>query len=186
MKDKKIKEIIYGYSIPFVFVINIICPFILPKDAGSGETGLKFVNFMKQFFPNIEYYQSISTMPNFTAFFTSVSWVITIFCMFGILMRTDYANKVFENFRFFSKSILLLIGIFMLGKGMSEATYTGKMISVFYKNKEILINSVFQHTFIGFLQSSFYFGVFCLVNVISCVFYGFKNLKKGKICTKCR
>lgn len=179
MKNKKIKEIVYGYSIPFVFVINIICPFILPKDAGSGETGLKFVDFMKQFFPNIEYYQSISTMPNFTAFFTSVSWVITIFCMLSLAIRTDYAQKVLDDFRLFSKGIFLIIGGFILAKYTLEITYTGRMISMFYKNKEILINSVFQHAFIGFLQWSFYMGMFWLISVIEFVFYGLKNLKKS-------
>ena len=70
-----------AFVIYFIFALEI---FIVPGDILSRcEICRKFVNFMKQYFPNIQIFSDVSTFKQKIEFYTSHMWVI------GLLWATE-------------------------------------------------------------------------------------------------
>ena len=82
MENSSKKLVIKIFKYYFYFYIFVsLSVFILPRNIlDKSEICTIFVNFMKQFFPNIKVFESVSSLPQLTAFYTSFMWV------FGIIM----------------------------------------------------------------------------------------------------
>ena len=62
-----------------IFVIVALTIFIIPNNMLSTcEICKNFVNFMKQYFPNIQIFSNISPIPEATEFYVSIMWIISI------------------------------------------------------------------------------------------------------------
>lgn len=87
----------------FFYAFISLSVFVIPHDIlDKSQICSNFVNFMKQFFPNIEVFQSISPLPQLTAFYTSFMWVwgiiLLIICFIVFFVGTKKIKDTINNY----------------------------------------------------------------------------------------
>ena len=82
------------YCFLFYIFISLSIFVISESILDKSQICSNFVNFMKQFFPNIEIFESVSPLPQLTAFYTSFMWIwgialgfMNIFAVFSTLFK---------------------------------------------------------------------------------------------------
>lgn len=175
----------------FVFSLGI---FILPSDLLSkSQTCQEFVNFMKQYFINIEIFSGVSSLKEEIEFYVSYMWIVgllwaleTIFytiCRFFIFYNSETSEMIkrldfkwlFFGFSFSIFAIYVYSTGYIVTDGISFFAWE---YSVMFQSKlEIfIVISLFQALFSGF-------GVYLLAVSISVLFYkiSYANTQKGRM-----
>ncbi len=175
----------------FVFSLGI---FILPSDLLSkSQTCQEFVNFMKQYFINIEIFSGVSSLKEEIEFYVSYMWIVgllwaleTIFytiCRFLIFYNSETSEMIkrldfkwlFFGFSFSIFAIYVYSTGYIVTDGISFFAWE---YSVMFQSKlEIfIVISLFQALFSGF-------GVYLLAVSISVLFYkiSYANTQKGRM-----
>lgn len=175
----------------FVFSLGI---FILPSDLLSkSQTCQEFVNFMKQYFINIEIFSGVSSLKEEIEFYVSYMWIVgllwaleTIFytiCRFFIFYNSETSEMIkrldfkwlFFGFSFSIFAIYVYSTGYIVTDGISFFAWEYSVM--FQSNLEIfIVISLFQALFSGF-------GVYLLAVSISVLFYKIfcVNTQKGRI-----
>ena len=114
MENSSKKLVIKIFKYYFYFYIFVsLSVFMLPRNIlDKSEICTIFVNFMKQIFPNIEVFESVSSLPQLTAFYTSVMWVfgiiMTFICLFVFLVGAKAIKYNIDNYSVLFGLIALL------------------------------------------------------------------------------
>lgn len=175
----------------FVFSLGI---FILPSDLLSkSQTCQEFVNFMKQYFINIEIFSGVSSLKEEIEFYVSYMWIVgllwaleTIFytiCRFFIFYNSETSEMIkrldfkwlFFGFSFSIFAIYVYSTGYIVTDGISFFAWEYSVM--FQSNLEIfIVISLFQALFSGF-------GVYLLAVSISVLFYkiSYANTQKGRM-----
>ena len=104
LKSKALLDTNTGNLITYCFLFYIFISlsiFVISENIlDKSQICSKFVNFMKHFFPNIEIFESISPLPQLTAFYTSFMWIwgiilgfINIFAVY----KSKYSIRINEK-----------------------------------------------------------------------------------------
>ena len=113
--DEKLKKTrFFNYYIIFYFVVAFSA-FIIPIDIlDRSEICANFVHFMKQIFPNIEVFGSVSKIPQHTEFYVSFMWIwgLGLVVAYCFLIDLNGANK--KVGALFPKGILVVIFCFTI------------------------------------------------------------------------
>ena len=120
-------------AIYFIFALGI---FIIPSDIlSSYPICAKFVNFMKQYFPNIQIFSDVSPFKQEIEFYTSYMWVVGLLwaaemvfyvtCMYTVFMDTDIGDR--EGIEKLNWKMLVLSFIF--GFFAIYVYYTGYIVT---------------------------------------------------------
>jgi len=120
-------------AIYLIFALGI---FIIPGDILSRcEICREFVNFMKQYFPNIQIFSDVSPLKQEIEFYTSYMWVVGLLwaaemvfyvtCMYTVFMDTDIGER--EGIEKLNWKMLVLSFIF--GFFAIYVYYTGYIVT---------------------------------------------------------
>ncbi|MBQ7271179.1 MAG: hypothetical protein IJT33_08110 [Campylobacter sp.] len=112
--EKPKKTRFFDYYIIFYFVMACSA-FIIPIDIlDRSEICANFVHFMKQIFPNIEVFGSVSKIPQHTEFYVSFMWIwgLGLVVAYCFLIDLNRANK--KVGALFPKGILVVIFCFTI------------------------------------------------------------------------
>lgn len=130
----------YAFSaVCIIYIIFSLSAFIIPENIlDISPVCLNFVNFMKNYFPNIEIIGSISPYTQLSEFYVSIMWIfgIFIFCLLilfqivwiGFYERYDDDSKNDANNKKEASVLLMIFGI-SLGIFMFCVYYTGYFAS---------------------------------------------------------
>nr|WP_314166658.1 hypothetical protein [uncultured Campylobacter sp.] len=130
----------YAFSaVCIIYIIFSLSAFIIPENIlDISPVCLNFVNFMKNYFPNIEIIGSISPYTQLSEFYVSIMWIfgIFIFCLLilfqivwiGFYERYDDDSKNDANNKKEASILLMIFGI-SLGIFMFWVYYTGYFAS---------------------------------------------------------
>ena len=187
--DKKVTIfILVSY---FIFSLGI---FILPSDLLSKfQICQEFVNFMKQYFINIEIFSGVSSFKEEIEFYVSYMWVVGLLwaleavfytiCRFFIFYNSETSETIkrldFKWLIFGFSFSIFAIYVYSTGYIVTDGiSFFAWDYSVMFQNKlEIfIVISLFQALFSGF-------GVYLLAVSISVLFYKIfcVNTQKGRI-----
>ncbi|MDA3050177.1 hypothetical protein OFO03_06810 [Campylobacter sp. JMF_02 ED1] len=185
LENKKPKKTrFFDYYMIFYFVMSLSA-FVIPIDIlDRSEICANFVNFMKQFFPNIEVFGSVSKIPQYTEFYVSFMWIwgLGIVVVYCFLIDLNRANKKVGVL--FLKSILVAIFCFIIAflgtknyffgnVALKPATFGARTFTLDFATK------FSNFIWINFFQV-FFFSVGCFLAISGVVWliFGIKNLKK--------
>ena len=163
-------------AVYFLFVLGI---FIVPGDILSRcEICREFVNFMKQYFPNIQIFSDVSPFKQEIEFYTSYMWVLGLIlsadmvfyatCCYTVLYRQD--KELQEKVKSFGLPLL----VFAFGLSIFS-------IYVYFVTWNIKIDfatkfEIFQY--ISLFQSIFSaVGIYLLTSLTYMLYYKFSDLK---------
>ena len=175
----------------FVFSLGI---FILPSDLLSkSQTCQEFVNFMKQYFINIEIFSGVSSFKEEIEFYVSYMWIVGLLwaleavfytiCRFFIFYNSETSETIkrleFKWLIFGFSFGIFAIYVYSTGYIVTDGiSFFAWDYSVMFQSKlEIfIVISLFQALFSGF-------GVYLLAVSISVLFYKIfcVNTQKGRI-----
>ena len=183
--DKIAMNIAFG--IYFIFALGI---FIVPSDIlFRYEICCEFVDFMKQYFPNIQIFSDVGPFKQETLFYTSYMWVIGLFwaaemvfyatCVYTLSYSED---KLLQE-KVKSFGWVLLFFAFSFSFFAIKVYYTGYIVTdgvtLFAKDFDITFESKFEiFVAISFFQFAFScIGLSFLASAIYTLFY--KIFSKG-------
>ena len=187
----------YAFSaVCIIYIIFSLSAFIIPENIlDISPVCLNFVNFMKNYFPNIEIIGSISPYTQLSEFYVSIMWIfgIFIFCLLilfqivwiGFYERYDDDSKNDANNKKEASVLLMIFGI-SLGIFMFCVYYTGYFASSGISIGARHFMPEFQSRFsifgyITFFQSAFSFsGIAVLVFIYGLIRKIYSILKGAK------
>ncbi|WP_221892112.1 hypothetical protein [Campylobacter massiliensis] len=174
-------------AVYFLFALGI---FIVPGDILSCcEICREFVNFMKQYFPNIQIFSNVSPFKEEIEFYTSYMWVLGLLwaaemafyvtCIYTVFMDTDIDER--EDIK--KLSWKMLVFRFTFGLFAIYVYYTGYIVTggVSFMAWNIKIDfatkfEIFQY--ISLFQSIFSaVGIYLLTSLIYILYYKFFSRK---------
>ena len=176
--DKIIANI--EFAVYFIFALGIFI--ILGNILSSYPICAKFVNFMKQYFPNVQIFSDVSPFKQEIEFYTSYMWVIGLLwaaemafyatCCYTIFYRED--KELQEKVKSFSWPLLIFaFGMSIFG---IYVYYTGYIVTggVSFMAWSIEIDfatkfEIFQYILL--FQAIFMFGVAMFVALFYTLFY---------------
>lgn len=133
------------YCFLFYIFISLSIFVISESILDKSQICSNFVNFMKQFFPNIEIFESVSPLPQLTAFYTSFMWIWGIalgFMNIFAVYKSKYNIRInLPNTNIFGYIFLILIccfGLYAYFSGYiatNGISFGAKKINLYFDNR---------------------------------------------------